>query len=287
LNASVIIPTYYRSRDLNRLFENLLKQLTKPVEVLVVDDTPTFEIKNLCKKYRSKFQKAAVRLVYVKNYRERSISIARNLGAKMAFGDILMFLDSDISPYPDYLKNVIEAFNKYPNALGVGGWFSPLQKSRKGFRYYSNQVLIKLFSLTRDSQNSCRNFEYPIILSRTIYCQYLLGSTMSFKRSVFNEFQFDDKLKDYSWGEDFLFSNSITKAYPNTLLISPHARCINYASNEARLKGKALFDVQIRNAKYILTKLWGLRGLLLFGRQLIGLRFFRVIIKIRHRQWSS
>jgi glycosyltransferase involved in cell wall biosynthesis len=283
----VVIPTYNRSRDLIRLFESLLKQLAKPVEVLVVDDTPTFEIKNLCEKYRSKFQKAAVRLVYVKNHKERSISIARNLGAKRAFGDILIFLDSDISPHPDYVKNVINAFNKNPNILGVGGWFPPLQKSKKGLRYYSNQVLKKLFSLTRDSQDSCRNFQYPIILSRTIYCQYLLGSTMSFRRSVFNEFQFDDRLKGYSWGEDFLFSNLITKAYPNTLLISPHARCINYASNEARLKGKALFDVQISNAKYILTKLWGLRGLLLFGRQFIGLYFFRVIIRIRHRQWSS
>jgi GT2 family glycosyltransferase len=287
LKASVVIPTYYRSRDLIRLFEGLLKQLAKPVEVLVVDDTPTFEIKNLCEKYRSKFQKAAVRLVYVKNHRERSISIARNLGAKMAFGDILIFLDSDISPYPDYLEKVIEEFTKYPNAIGVGGWFPPLQESKEGLRYYSIQVFFKLFSLTHDSQNSCRNFQYPIILSRTIYCQYLLGSTMSFRHSVFNEFQFDNKLKGYSWGEDFLFSNLINKAYPNTLLVSPHARCINYASNEARLKEKELFDVQIRNSKYILTKLWGFKGLFLFGRQFIGLHLFRTIKKIRYRQWFS
>ena len=283
----MVIPTYYRSRDLTRLFESLLKQLAKPIEVLVIDDTPTFEIKNLCEKYKYKFQKTAVRLEYVKNHRERSISIARNLGAKMAFGDILIFLDSDILPYPDYVKNVIDAFKKYPNALGVGGWFAPLQKSKEGFRYYSNQVLLKLFSLTRDSRNSCRNFEYPIILSRTISCQYLLGSAMSIKRSVFNEFQFDDRLLGYSLGEDFLFSNLIDKTYPNTLLVSPQVRCINYVSNETRLKEKEFFDVQIRNGKYILKKLWGIKGLLLFGRQFIGLYFFRVIKKIQYRQWYS
>jgi glycosyltransferase involved in cell wall biosynthesis len=284
LRASVVIPTYYRRRDLSCLFDSLLRQLVKPAEVLVIDDTPTAEIRTLCEEYIARFSWFGVDLFYVKNYRERSISIARNLGAKMAQGEIIMYVDSDIIPFPDYIERVLDVFEKYPRALGVGGWISPNTDNRvfvESIRYHFLQILRKFFSLNRDSRNSCRNGEYPVVLSNTINCQWLLGGTMSFRRSVFDEFQFDESLKGYSFGEDFLFSNSIYKKYPKSLLITPNAKCINNASEEARLKGSELHEIRMRNAKYILTKLWGFRGLLLFGRQYLGLLVFRVIERER------
>jgi len=275
LNASVIIPSYYRTHDLSQLFECLLNQRTKPNEVLVVDDTPTADssIKNLCEEFSARFNQGDIILQYIRKQRERSVAISRNLGAKMAHGDTLIFIDSDIRPSPDYIEKVLQIFNKYPSALGVGGWFPPSHKTMKGFRYYFNQILRRLFSLTHDSRNSCRNFEYPIELSNTIHCQYLLGGSMSFRKRVFDEFQFDESLKAHAFGEDFLFSNSVSKKYPNALLLSPEARICNAPSQEARLKGEELLDTQFRNAKYILTKLWGLKGLLLFGRQYVGIVF--------------
>jgi glycosyltransferase involved in cell wall biosynthesis len=286
LKASVVIPTYYRRQNLLCLFDSLLEQLAKPAEVLVVDDTPTTIIKNLCEEYTAKFDKVYVKLVYIKNHRERSISIARNLGAAMAHGDIVVFIDSDIIPNIDYIKKVLDVFKKHPRAFGVGGWFSPIARYQSHvdkIKYHFLQTLRKIFSLDRDSRNSCRNYEYPIMLSMTINCQWLLGGTMSFRRSVFDEFRFDENLKGYSFGEDFLFSNLIYKRYPKSLLITPNARCINLASEEARLKGQELHDIRMRNAKYILAKLWGFKGLLLFGRQYLGLLVFKIIEKIQRQ----
>jgi len=285
LRTSVIVPTYRRSYDVSRLFECLLRQTEKPEEVLVVDDTPSNNsiIKNLCEEFSGEFSSAGMILVYIRKY-ERSISRSRNVGAKTAQGDILVFLDSDTMPFPDYIEKVLQTFNKHPNAIGVGGWFPPSNKTTKGFLYYSNQILRRLCSLTHDSRNSCRNFEYPITLSNTINCQYLIGDTMSFRRRVFDEFQFDENLGAYSFGEDFLFSNSVSKKYPNSLLLSPDVRCINVASEEARVKGKELLDIQFRNGKYILTKLWGLKGLLLFGRQYIGHVTLNKVEKIKRMQ---
>jgi glycosyltransferase involved in cell wall biosynthesis len=283
LKASMVIPTYYRSNDLCHLFKSLLRQLVKPEEVLVIDDTPTAEIKDLCAKYDAKLFKAGITLIYVKNHRERSISVARNLGAKMAHGDIIMFLDTDVIPYPDYTEKILDTFKKYPEVKGVGGWMRPAARDLDfvgRLRYNFLQRLCKLFSLNQDSRNSCKNYEYPIMLSSTIYCQWLLGGGMSFRSSIFNEFKFDENLKGYSFGEDFLFSNLICMRYPRSLLMTPDAKCTNAVSEEARLRGKELFNIKMRNGKYILTKLWGFKGLILFGRQRLGFLIFEVIENI-------
>ena len=284
LNASVIIPSYYRSYDIFRLFECLLDQKTKPDEVLVVDDTlNNNSIRNLCEEFKGEFNRTGTALVYVRK-QERSISRSRNVGAKTAQGEILVFLDSDTMPFPDYIEKVLQTFNKNPNAIAIGGWFPPSNKNTKGLRYHSGQILRKLCCLTHDSHNSCKNFEYPITLSNTIHCQYLIGDTMSFRRRVFDEFQFDENLGAYSFGEDFLFSNSVSKKHPNSLLLSPDVRSMNVASEEARVKGEELLDIKFRNGKYILTKLWGLKGLLIFGRQYIGLVTLNKTEKIKRMQ---
>ena len=104
---------------------------------------------------------------------------------------------------------------------------------------------------------------------------------MSIRKAVFDEFQFDENLTGYSFGEDFLFSHSIYKKYPNSLLITPIAIAIHNFSGQARPKGKELADIVSRNRKYIPTKLWGSKGLLMFGWQNLGLLILRVRARIR------
>lgn len=202
----------------------------------------------------------------------------------MAHGDIVMFIDSDVTPYPDYVEKVLNVFKKYPRALGVGSWIKPRRQPPMDIRYFTNQTFLKLFHHRHDSRNSCsRGVEYPIVLSRTIYCRWLLGASMSFRRSVFSEFQFDENLKGYTWGEDFLFSSSISERYPKSLLITPDAICVHDWSGEARPEGKDLFELQMRNDKYVLTKLWGFKGLTIFGRQYLGYWFFRIIRRLKSK----
>jgi GT2 family glycosyltransferase len=190
LKTSVIIPTYYRSDELFRLLRNLLEQLVKPEEVLVIDDTPTNEIRNVCEKYAVEFNKVGIALLYVKNPGERSISVARNLGAKMAKGEYFLFIDSDVTLYPDYVEKILDTFKKYPEVLGVGGWDKQFMYHQipSGIRYHSKQVFNKLFLNWRFSIDSCKNFEVPSILSRTVYCEYINGQSISVKSSVLNEF---------------------------------------------------------------------------------------------------
>ena len=282
MKASVIIPTYYRSHDLSCLFNSLLEQRVKPGEVLVIDDTPNTEIKSLCEKYFAEFGRTGVTLVYVKNRRERSISVARNVGANMARGNILLFIDSDVILYPDYIEKVLDTFKKYPRVLGVGGWEKRLidYQHPEGVRFYLLQLFDKLFFLWHFSRNSCNAFEIPIELSSTTHSQYLNGQSLSLRKSVFNDLQFDENLKGYSWMEDFLFSASINKKYPESLLITPEAMYTHTISAESRLTGKNLVDVKRRNRKYVLRQLWGSKGLVMFSLQNLGILIFKTVEKL-------
>ena len=119
MKVSVIIPTYNRERDLRELFENLLVQTYKPVEVIIVDDTPGNEIDNLCREYRQKFNELNINLVYLRNPKERSAAIARNIDIERAQGDILLFLDSDVILFNNYIEEIIKVFKEKPHALCV------------------------------------------------------------------------------------------------------------------------------------------------------------------------
>lgn len=96
LKTSIIIPSYDRAFELKNLFESILKNTTKPLEDLVVDDTPSDKIELLCKDLEKKLAKANVKLVYVRNPRKRSSAVARNVGVEIARGDIILCLDSDV-----------------------------------------------------------------------------------------------------------------------------------------------------------------------------------------------
>jgi len=90
MRISVIIPTYNESAGIADTIKHVYSQTRKPDEVIVVDDstddTPV-KVTALSKKYKG--------LRLVKGGRV-GVSAAKNLGAKNAKGDVLVFLDADI-----------------------------------------------------------------------------------------------------------------------------------------------------------------------------------------------
>lgn len=277
MRVSSVIPTFYRPGDLSELFESFLRQTVKPMEIIVVDDTPTAEIKVVCEEWGVKFRSVDINLFYKKNLRGRSLTIARNVGVEMAQGDIILFLDSDVILYSRYIEKILEVFEKYPNALGVQGWMVNYEKSKF---YYGWQTVKKLFFLTYNSKNSCKFRQCPTILTNTINCEWLSGFNMALRHQVFEEFSFDENLENYSYMEDYLFSYPIFKKYPNGLFITPYAKCIHKASESGRMESERLKSHMRQSRKYVLTRLFGLRGLLLYCWQDIGILIFELTREI-------
>jgi glycosyltransferase involved in cell wall biosynthesis len=287
MKVSVIITTYYRPKDLSELLDSLLRQTVKPLEVIVVDDTPSNIIEELCAKYRDKFKRFDIKLVYVRNYKERSAAIARNIGVSIATGDIILFLDSDIILYFDYIENLRYIFRSIPKALGAQGWIVTKNvKLRKQITYllkfYTSNLFKGLFMIQHSAKDSCKYSEYPMILTKILNCEYLHGSNMALRREIFRQFKFDENLKGYSYMEDFLLSHSIYKKYPNSLYITPYAKCIHKVSREGRTETSLFESPHKRKCrKYVLMKLFGVKGLFIFFWQTAGLLLLSIMRKVR------
>jgi glycosyltransferase involved in cell wall biosynthesis len=267
MKASVIIPTYYRREDLAELFDSLLRQTVKPFEVIVVDDTPTDEIAVLCDIFKVQFAKKKIRLLYHKNQRKKSSSVARNIGVEMSSGDILMFFDSDVILFPDYIEKILEVFEKFPHAVGVQGWIVNFKRTKF---YYIRQVIYRIFHFSHHVKDRCKLFEYPSLLTRIIPCEALSGANFAVKREIFNELRFDENLLGYAYMEDMLFSHLLYRKYPNKLFITPYAKCIHKVSQEGRGVKKELEKHKHTCRLYVLIKLFGWRGKLLYCWQNIG-----------------
>jgi glycosyltransferase involved in cell wall biosynthesis len=114
---SVVIPFY----NLGDFIEDTLKSLSKikkiPTEIIIVDDGSTDElsINNL----RSLQMNYSFNLIQKKN---EGLSIARNIGAELAKGEFLAFLDADDCIDPDYYLEAIKILNHYENVHFVGCW---------------------------------------------------------------------------------------------------------------------------------------------------------------------
>ena len=122
--ASVIIPTYNRSHSLARALRSL-SELDFPRdqwEVVVVDNNSTDDTKQIAEAARSSM---ALNLRYVKEER-LSFTVARHTGAAAAEGDILLYIDDDVTVETGWMKAVIEGFQSDSKAGMVGGPIKPI-----------------------------------------------------------------------------------------------------------------------------------------------------------------
>jgi glycosyltransferase involved in cell wall biosynthesis len=277
---SVIIPTYYRPDCLVDLFESISKQTLKPLEVIVVDDTPISIIKVKCEEYEAKFEVGGIELVYIKNPKDRSIAIARNIGIDRSKGGLIMFLDSDAVLFPDYMEKILDVFREYRNVVGVQGWrVEPRMTKDNSLMRSSRSVYRSFFRLQRHVRNSCKFAEYPYVLTKVINCEYLKGSNLTVKRDIMSFFRFDENLKKYSYLEDLLLSYSIHRLYPNSLYITPYAKYIHKTSEEGRME-KTEESKHLRQCrKYVLIRLFGAKGSFIYCWQTIGILIFHLIRK--------
>lgn len=109
---------------------------------------------------------------------------------------------------------------------------------------------------------------------------------MAYRREVFDRFglKFDENLRGYSYMEDLLFSHTLYRMFPDSLYIISYARLIHKKSEEGRteeLGGLSIETEDMRRCrKYVLMKLFGVKGLLIFSKQSFSSLFFGILRKI-------
>lgn len=113
-SASVIIPTYGKSRYLDLTLASYLNQTATDYEIVVVDDGSRDDTAAVVERYRDRLPLTFVR------QSNRGRSAARNTAVRAATGDVVIFSDDDRLVPPRFVEAHLEAFAG--DAGLVQGW---------------------------------------------------------------------------------------------------------------------------------------------------------------------
>ena len=250
MQVSIVIPTYNRMNDVDKCIDSIITQTTLPKEILIVDDSDNDEIENLIEHRKDKFKGKDILLRYIKNEREKSLTIARNIGIENSAGDIILFLDSDVILDRGYIKKILKVYKEKPQAMGVQGLIQN-DKKEKGMILKLAAIFARSFYIHLDEKNKFRllpslGTSWPSFVDEIINCEWLSGANQSYRREILEEFRWDENLKKYSEGEDLDLPYRIFKKYPHSLFLTPYAKLIHNASQEGRhLKREVIYMGEI------------------------------------------
>ncbi|PQV62725.1 Glycosyltransferase involved in cell wall bisynthesis [Abditibacterium utsteinense] len=116
LSISVVIPTLNEAARLPALLEKLAIQTLTAQEIWVCDGNSSDQTAQIARDFQSRLP--SVRLIEC----ERGTARQRNCGARRAGAELLVFLDADDAPPPDFLWNVARSYQKIPFSIACP-WF--------------------------------------------------------------------------------------------------------------------------------------------------------------------
>lgn len=127
---SVIIPAYNEESCIGDCILSLINQSVSPLEIIVVDDGSNDRTVSICEAFG----------IEVCRQTHRGMAAARNLGAHMSKGNILVFLDADMVFAPNYVKKIVQPIiNGEAVATDhwnerVGNWNNPWARCQTWFQ---------------------------------------------------------------------------------------------------------------------------------------------------------
>lgn len=111
---SIVIPTLNEEKIIRKTLDNLKTIKSLPYEIVISDGRSADRTVEIAKEYTDK-------IVVYEGTKRQTIAAGRNLGAKIASGELLVFIDSDvIIPNPDdFFRRAIRFFESDPELVGI------------------------------------------------------------------------------------------------------------------------------------------------------------------------
>lgn len=133
IKLSIIIPTLNEEKNLSLLLDSLRNQNLKDCEIIVADAGSKDRTKLIAKKYGAKITKGGLP------------AKGKNEGAKIAKGNLLLFLDADTVLPKGFIENSLKEF--YKKKLSIAGFILVPKKgfSANIFFYFFYNIPIVLF----------------------------------------------------------------------------------------------------------------------------------------------
>jgi glycosyltransferase involved in cell wall biosynthesis len=176
---SLVVATFGRTDEIERLFSSLTRQDTLDFEVIVVDQNPDDRLAPAIAKFQTMFQLEWLRC-------PPGVSRARNLGLARAAGEIIAFPDDDCWYSPGLLKNIGQWFGENPGY----SIFATGAKDEKGEPSGNRWV-----------QDRCDL--HPVNIFRTTFCSSLFfRDSPEMRKAAFDQTIGPGVSKVFACGED-------------------------------------------------------------------------------------
>lgn len=153
---SIVIPTHNPGRKLERLLQSIAEAGVEEKEILVVDDSSSQCLQECATRFPIRIARTP---------RQSGPATARNLGARLACGDVLLFLDDDVVLEPGSLREVENFFDSHPDRHAMIGVYSatpvnrgllPRYKALQCFSFYQNHDEVSPVSLLWAAKTAIR-----------------------------------------------------------------------------------------------------------------------------------
>jgi glycosyltransferase involved in cell wall biosynthesis len=251
MTVSVIIATKNRSEAIAGIsLPSLLRQDEAGFEVLIWDASDDALTENAVGDARPSFSDKEINLIYKRAPRS-GLPSQRNDAVREAKGDVVFFLDDDSEASSDAVRVVRRYFDDFRWLKGLG---LPLMDKRPRIdthtahpiagtlRGWMRRFFLGSGCMSRKIMSSARNgLPEPDSFGTA---EWLSGCDMAFRKSVFSENGFDERLElfgGYSFGEDYDFSHRVFLRYGEPLLVASSGCVVHHNFGGGRISGQAEF----------------------------------------------
>lgn len=113
MKISIIAPVYNVSEFILTFIESIYDQLSKEVEIIIVNDGCQDDSINKLKNFISKKKHDESKVIRIINQENKGLSAARNRGVEESQGSYISFVDTDDFVLENYVDVLIEKINNY------------------------------------------------------------------------------------------------------------------------------------------------------------------------------
>jgi GT2 family glycosyltransferase len=268
MKFTLIVCTYQRPVPLLTLLKSIVKQTLFPDQILIIDGSRDEETRTMLE------SSSFLNLEYFKVVEnDRGLTKQRNFGLSKVDvnSEIVCFLDDDIVLTPTYFQKLLGTYQKFPNALGVGGYIKNEVEWEKGsevirfddFEYDgfsrklgSRHLLRKKLGLQPDvppgympdfSNGYAIGFLPPT--GKSYKVESFMGGVASYRNDLFNKIKFSSYFEGYGLYEDMDFCLRASKL--GQLYVNTSAQLYHHHNESGRPNQFKYGKMVLRNGWYV------------------------------------
>ena len=287
MKTSVVICTRNRPEEIKAFISSLYQQIEQSSELIIVDSSD--QPMNEEVEFNALINREDIEVLYL--HTAPGLAKQRNEGVLAATGDIIYFFDDDVILHEhDYLRKMNRIYREHTEYTGGMGTIDNLPKNLRRLLW---NLFCKIFLLNSIYGNGKvflsgygsfphgRNHDF-------MDTEILIGMLQSYRREVFDEFWFDEKLWGQKvWMEDIDFSYRVSRKY--RLFFYPDAKLEHYHTvNDSRERRMQFLynhryfffkNFYSRNRLYLIPHWWSILGL--FVQSILNIDIDYICSKIK------